>query len=62
MIRLDKADPFPASVTLSDKLRAVRRRLGFTHKAFAEQLEVDPVTLRNGSRARLNQIDFREKL
>jgi len=39
-------DPFPASVTLADKLRAARRRLGLTQTAFAEQLEVDPVTLR----------------
>jgi len=39
-------DPFPASVTLADKLRAARRRLGSTQTAFAEQLGVDPVTLR----------------
>src|SRR5262245_42543626 len=39
-------DPFPASVALADKLRATRRRLGLTQTAFAEQLEVDPVTLR----------------
>jgi len=39
-------DPFPASVTLADKLRAARRRLGLTQTAFADQLEVDPVTLR----------------
>jgi len=39
-------DPFPASVSLADKLRAARRRLGLTQTAFAEQLGVDPVTLR----------------
>src|SRR5262249_4413376 len=38
-------DPFPACVTLADKLRAARRRLGLTQKAFAERLEVDPLTL-----------------
>src|SRR5262249_43803977 len=45
-------DPFPASVTLADKLRAARRRLGSTQTAFAEQLGVDPVTLRKWEQGR----------
>ena len=45
-------DPFPASVSLADKLRAVRRKLGFTQKAFAERLGVDPVTLRKWEQGR----------
>src|SRR5262245_22922970 len=39
-------DPFPFPVSLADKLRAARRRLGLTQTAFAEQLGVDPTTLR----------------
>src|SRR5262245_44181592 len=45
-------DPFPASVTLADKLRAVRRRLGLTQTAFAKRLGVDPVTLRKWEQGR----------
>src|SRR5262249_12996045 len=39
-------DPFPAAVTLADKPPDARRSLGLTQTAFAEQLEVDPATLR----------------
>jgi DNA-binding transcriptional regulator YiaG len=45
-------DPFPVSVTVADKLRAARRRLGFTQKAFAERLGVDPTTLRKWEQGR----------
>ena len=45
-------DPFPPAVTLADKLRAVRRKFGFTQKAFAERLGVDPVTLRKWEQRR----------
>src|SRR5215510_4139127 len=54
-------DPFPASVTLSDKLHAARRRLGLTQTAFAERLGVDPVTLRKWEhgRARPNRCSLK---
>src|SRR5262249_461492 len=45
-------DPFPASVTLSDKLHAARRRLGLTQTAFAKLLGVDLVTLRKWEQCR----------
>jgi transcriptional regulator with XRE-family HTH domain len=45
-------DPFPASVRLADKLRAARRTLGLTQKAFAGRLGVDPTTLRCWERGR----------
>jgi DNA-binding transcriptional regulator YiaG len=45
-------DPFPASVTLADKLLAARRTFGLTQKAFAERLVVDPVTLRKWEQGR----------
>jgi DNA-binding transcriptional regulator YiaG len=36
----------------SDKLRAARRTLGLTQKAFAERLGVDPTTLRKWEQGR----------
>jgi|SRR5262245_19685779 len=44
--------PLPDPVSLADKLRAARRTLGLTQKAFAEWLGVDPTTLRKWEQGR----------
>ena len=48
-------------VTLSEKLRAVRRKLGFTQTGFAERLGIDPTTLRKWEqrRARPNRCSLK---
>jgi len=53
IIRFLGYNPLPVSESLPDKLLTTRRSLGVTQKTFAEQLGVDPGTLRsweNGKR------------
>jgi len=45
-------DPFPAPLSLVDKMHGARRTLGVTQKAFAQRLEVDPGTLRYWERGK----------
>jgi transcriptional regulator with XRE-family HTH domain len=40
-------DPFPAAQSFPERLAAARKRLGLSQRKLAEQLGVDPTTLRD---------------
>ena len=47
IIRLLGYDPLPRAVSLPERLVSARKRLGLSQRKMAEQLGVDPCTLRN---------------
>jgi transcriptional regulator with XRE-family HTH domain len=54
VIRFLGYDPSETGTTLGERLRAARRRLGLSHFDLAQQLGVDPTTLRNWEVGRRN--------
>jgi transcriptional regulator with XRE-family HTH domain len=45
-------DPFPVAESLAEKLKTARRRLGISQKKLAEELGVDPASVRDWERGR----------